>query len=1085
AIGPHTEADKPGQPAQLAQLLAALPGMPQEPLLQCCICYLITRYGDWLARGLTAGGSWGAGGRASLAPCGGVLLALLQLAVARPGAAGGLQRGEGAGGPGGSWASCALLDMCCQCAPFLGEAVQPLLQLYQQLLGAGAVGQAAAAGGGPSGQGASPGGAKPSGIAGVAEEDVHTIMQAVCVATSRCLPPEQHPQAFHTLLQPALAQLQAAATALPLPSSPPAPGPRSPPLATQHPCLCPLLDRLAVLLSHTPTRPLAAQMMAQIWPGLDLVFERAAGDVRILERGCRLLRVGVKAAAREGGQLLPTLLPALVRHFQASSHSAFVYSLSEVLKVWGAEAASIGPVAEALTLLLQHATQQLTTYQQISSNPELMDDTFLLALRALTYSPRLLLGSQATSPGSQLPSSCLPALMECVTQGVLVQHREACMSVLSFLMRLLSRSLLDEVLDAASVLQALLAPRAAGLTRLLLAGVVGVLPTVRLPDLASVLGALLLMAGREGVAWVTAALESLPNNTVGAADKQAFASKSDFEAAMQRTPAGYVRERALAGPASCSHAQVRRPSWDHTRRALAAPGPCHRLLNAGGRELWRTLQICADVMPKSGLRRSKHCYLHSWQQLSLFKRHPGRLGGCLNPTGSHVDTPREEESPEWLENSRDPVPTRVNGTNSELYNVFTVCTASYATGVTTINGWVWQEASRYLHGAKEAFITLTEDICGSGTAALPTMQFALFGQDSSKNVTWKLPPCPYRQQGMMFTLQLDTAMAWVDFSLGFAGSPRRMLIDMRCVQQGAASSTAAGTPSPALATSSAALNLVGSSAYAGSRWVVIPVYLHGPMMQHPQLHARMLAHHTQYYMRLGFTHYLVFVNGMAQATNIWAQPHLQGLMKAGRLQLLRFNNVGLYAQLHSPSGQWGYPVSNYVRLMFTQYPTAQYIFCDLDEYVMLEQQPAAAGMEAAWQQISTCCGATKPSEHGDAPAEITFARAATTTGSGSELSLWVDPPPNSPSPLLAYSWRQVLNSTRGDAGKALILQPKAVTFHMVHWANLMEGQHAVKCPAECVGILHLVNQLSGRSKAIPHLDNSSAPWRAAFKDIIY
>ncbi|KAJ9534838.1 hypothetical protein QJQ45_017280, partial [Haematococcus lacustris] len=405
---------------------------------------------------------------------------------------------------------------------------------------AGAVGQAAAAGGGPSGQGVSPGGAKPSGIAGVAEEDVHTIMQAVCVATSRCLPPDQHPQAFHTLLQPALAQLQAAATALPLPSSPPSPGPRSLPLATQHPCLCPLLDRLAVLLSHTPTRPLAAQMMAQIWPGLDLVFERAAGDVRILERGCRLLRVGVKAAAREGGQLLPTLLPALVRHFQASSHSAFVYSLSEVLKVWGAEAASIGPVAEALTLLLQHATQQLTTYQQISSNPELMDDTFLLALRALTYSPRLLLGSQATSPGSQLPSSCLPALMECVTQGVLVQHREACMSVLSFLMRLLSRSLLDEVPDAASVLQALLAPRAAGLTRLLLAGVVGVLPTVRLPDLASVLGALLLMAGREGVAWVTAALESLPSNTVGAADKQAFASKSDFEAAAQRTPAGYV-----------------------------------------------------------------------------------------------------------------------------------------------------------------------------------------------------------------------------------------------------------------------------------------------------------------------------------------------------------------------------------------------------------------------------------------------------------------------------------------------------------------------------------------------------------------
>ncbi|GFH25323.1 hypothetical protein HaLaN_23264 [Haematococcus lacustris] len=406
----------------------------------------------------------------------------------------------------------------------------------------------------------------------------------------------------------------------------------------------------------------------------------------------------------------------------------------------------------------------------------------------------------------------------------------------------------------------------------------------------------------------------------------------------------------------------------------------------------------------------------------------------------------------------------VNGSSSELYNVFTVCITSYDTDVTTINGWVWQEPIRYLHGEKDDVITLAEEICGSGAAALPTMQIILLGQDSSKNVTWKLPPCPYRQQGMMFTLQLDTATAWVDFSLGFAGSPRRMLIDMRCAQQGSVqqpSSAAAGTTSTALTTTPAAVNLVGSSMYAGSRWVVIPVYLHGPMMQHPQLHARMLAHHTQYYMRLGFTHYLVFVYGTDQAANIWAQPHLQGLMKTGRLQLLRFHNVGLYAQLDLPSAQWGYPIANYVRLMFTQYPTAQYIFCDLDEYVVLEQQPAAAGREAAWQQISTCCGTTKPSAHGDAPSQIIFARAATTMGSGSELSLWVDPPPNSPSPLLAYSWRQV------------------------HWASLVKGQQTVKCPAECVGILHLVNQLSERSKAAPNLEHSSAPWQAAFKDIVY
>ncbi len=63
----------------------------------------------------------------------------------------------------------------------------------------------------------------------------------------------------------------------------------------------------------------------------------------------------------------------------------------------------------------------------------MVDDVFLLASRALNYAPGLLLGPGGPSGVSSATTSTLTSLLDTASLGLLLQHREACCSVLAFL----------------------------------------------------------------------------------------------------------------------------------------------------------------------------------------------------------------------------------------------------------------------------------------------------------------------------------------------------------------------------------------------------------------------------------------------------------------------------------------------------------------------------------------------------------------------------------------------------------------------------------------------------------------------------
>ncbi|GBF98060.1 hypothetical protein Rsub_10288 [Raphidocelis subcapitata] len=196
-------------------------------------------------------------------------------------------------------------------------------------------------------------------------------------------------------------------------------------------------------------------------------------------------------------------------------HPAFLYVTSELVKAFAREPsaqAALGPIVAAMAVA---AAGELNSLQALSSRPDLADDLFLLAGRTLNYAPTLIVTPQV-----------LPPLLDVALLGCLVQHREACRSVLAFLRSLLHPSDAPAALSSAPAAQALLREQllrtGPTLARLLLAGAAGALPDARVPDVAEPLGAVLRLAGPQGLAWVSSAVAAVPAAAMERGDQQMF-----------------------------------------------------------------------------------------------------------------------------------------------------------------------------------------------------------------------------------------------------------------------------------------------------------------------------------------------------------------------------------------------------------------------------------------------------------------------------------------------------------------------------------------------------------------------------------
>ncbi|GLC47401.1 hypothetical protein PLESTB_001959900 [Pleodorina starrii] len=516
----HRHATSPGDPS-LQQLLEALPNLPRDsPQLQATVCSTMARYAKWLERSMQAG------------YCQPLLQRLLGLAVANL---------ELPGGYCQAAAASAVRHLCEECGAFMGSCLQDLLGLYNKVLGMGAAARSPAGANGTAAGG------------GLLEEDVEAIIAAVCQAVSQAATPDQRPQAGGALLTPVLQQLRDALSALGPPQQqqqPVAPGalppPPPPPVSSSHPHLNPLIDRLAEVFGRTADSEVVAQMLMASWPVLDALMVRCTGCAKTIEHVLRTLRYGIKGAGRSAAQLLPTLLEVLPARFTTTRHSAFLFIVSELVKFFGDDSANDSTLSLILTGLITEAGRPLTSLAALTSSPDMVDDLFLLGLRALGYAPRLLLAP----PGPMQGGDCraLVTLLDVAMVGCVMQHREANGSVLGFIARLTAPATLARCPAAAGdVLRAHLLPRAPIFVRLLLSGIAGTLPLGRVAVVGAALMGLVAfgaspvvaaaagaggpggghqaggdLGSSAGLGWLAAALQAVPDVAATSSDKQTF-----------------------------------------------------------------------------------------------------------------------------------------------------------------------------------------------------------------------------------------------------------------------------------------------------------------------------------------------------------------------------------------------------------------------------------------------------------------------------------------------------------------------------------------------------------------------------------
>ncbi|KAK9863642.1 hypothetical protein WJX84_000245, partial [Apatococcus fuscideae] len=341
------------------------------------------------------------------------------------------------------------------------------------------------------------------------EDDIQQMGVAVALAVSS-LPQEQRRAGLQAMLEPVLTPLQQLAQQLPLVPAPH--GSHQQNGSAEDPkssLVLALVDRLTVVFRHVDEPQAVAEAFGKAWPTIAALLDRFQGDPDAMERITRAPRYALRRTGKAGAVLLPLLLTSLPGQFARIQHSCLLYVASELIKVFGNDPTQNAALGRMLEQMLGSAAGSLRRLQDFSDKPDLADDTFLLAGRALHY-----------CPASIATPTLLPMLLESASQGLLVQHREACQSVLAFLTRLCSPDKLARwPPKAQQALQAAFMQRGQALVRLLIAGACGALPTGRIPDISDALYSILKVSQQQGRQWVEQTLGLLPSEVAADSDK--------------------------------------------------------------------------------------------------------------------------------------------------------------------------------------------------------------------------------------------------------------------------------------------------------------------------------------------------------------------------------------------------------------------------------------------------------------------------------------------------------------------------------------------------------------------------------------
>jgi len=396
----------------------------------------------------------------------------------------------------------AIRHLCDACGRHLVDCAQDLIRLHEAVIQIGIPGT-------------------NSNSFALEDEDVLQIVEGVTLVVA-VLPSDRLSEGLNALLTPVTQLLQNSCAVLA-------------PDASFRP-LVPVVDRLSTIFRHfegsrsgmpspRPQGSLVAEALRVYWPMLEQIMDKAKADQMAMEAICKAPRYALRSAGRAAAQLLPTLLERLPQLFRATKQPTLLYVCSELVKTFGEDAANSNSVGMLFQAVVQEVLPHLSSLGAFSADPDLADDTFLLIGRAISYCPVYVYRDRAF----------LAALVDSSLHGLLVQQREAGLSVLAFYTKLMDTLAVERAVaagaqQAAANLEGVVMgsreeqqggpTRGSEMMRLLLAGVVGGLPRGRVREVGDAMLSVLMVTQGQGMQWLMEAVNRLPEWVATVADKE-------------------------------------------------------------------------------------------------------------------------------------------------------------------------------------------------------------------------------------------------------------------------------------------------------------------------------------------------------------------------------------------------------------------------------------------------------------------------------------------------------------------------------------------------------------------------------------
>jgi transportin-3 len=199
----------------------------------------------------------------------------------------------------------------------------------------------------------------------------------------------------------------------------------------------PEIDRLTTIVQYltipidlTSPNPVI-ELMSSTWTLLDIATSRFATDGMLAEKICRLHKHSMRSVgARAYAPVLDALIQQLVRSYDLTHHSPYLYAASACVVEYGHDPAYVQILFDMVAAMAKTSFSFLHSFHELTNHPDVVEELFYLMGRVISYSPDRL-----------VVSPLLLSLFQCAVVGMQLDHHGANKGTIKFIENTISYGL--------------------------------------------------------------------------------------------------------------------------------------------------------------------------------------------------------------------------------------------------------------------------------------------------------------------------------------------------------------------------------------------------------------------------------------------------------------------------------------------------------------------------------------------------------------------------------------------------------------------------------------------------------------------